>query len=816
VYRDDLFGPVFSRSAFVSEPVHNLVHREVLSRRGVTFTSDRSSDERNSEFLASSDNWFRPTMLRTGPDGALWVASMYRAVIEHPEWIPRDVQKRLDLRAGHDRGRIYRVYPTGSKPRAIPRLDRLDTAGLVAALDSPSGWQRDLAQMMLLWKKDKKALPALEKMMSSKRSLARLHALWTLDGLGALSANVLVKALSDDDAAVRRQAVRLCETRVARSKALQKGLPERVGDNDPAVRLQLACTLGEWTDAGAGRALGRLLVKDGDDRFMRAAAMSSLRRDNLDSVLEGVLEGKPPAGLVEALMRQAAAMGHDRATVTLLRTIGSIPERETPGWRLDVLAAFLDGLGERGSSLARLREKAGKDLGAAIDRTAGLFAFARKGAADAGLAETERVRCVRVLGRGPDRQKEDLKRLGTLLQPRVAARVQSAAVAVLGQLGAAETPALLLRGWKGHAPALRAQVLDVLLQRPAWVPALLAALEKKQVLAVDVAAAQRQRLLNQPNKRLRARAEKLLAGAVSADRQKVIDSYSAALKMAGDAARGKAVFAKSCSSCHRLEGVGNEVGPDLAALANKSAEYLLIAILDPNRAVEARYLAYRAELRDGRVFTGLLLAETGTSITLVSNDGKPQPILRKNIESLASTGQSFMPEGLEKEVSTTAMPDLLAYLREQKPAVKPKSFPGNRPALVKADRDGSLRLLATNAEIYGPRLILEETYRNLGFWASANDRAVWTVEVPKAGQYEVWLDHACDGTAAGNRFVIEADKVLLEGKVASTGNWDTYRTLKFGTVKLPAGRLRLTMRSRGAIRGALIDLRMIKLVPKRD
>jgi putative membrane-bound dehydrogenase-like protein len=814
VYRDDLFGPAFSRSTFVSEPVHNLVHREVLSRRGVTFTSERSADERTSEFLASTDNWFRPTTIQTGPDGALWVADMYRAVIEHPEWIPHDIQRRLDLRAGHDRGRIYRVYPVGTKPRTIPSLEGLDTRGLVAALDSPSGWQRDMAQMMLLWKNDRQAGPLLEKMLSSNRPLARLQTLCTLDGLGLLRPALLVKALADADPGVRREALRLCETRLADSKALQAGLLGRLRDEDVSVRLQLACTLGEWKDDRSGRALGQLLRGDGDDRFLRAAAMSSLTRENLDSVLEAVLAtGKPSAGLVEALMRQAAAMGHDRATVTLLKTVGTILEGETPGGRLDVLAAFLDGLTERGSSLTKLRYKAGPDLAGAIDATGKLFAFARKGAADSALAEEDRLRCIRILGRGTDRHKEDLQLLGTLLQPRMPGSVQLAAVAALGRLGGAEVPAMLLAGWKAHAPALRVQILDVLLQRPAWIPALLAALDKKQVLAVDIDAARRQRLLSQRDKGLRARAEKVLAGAVSADRQKVIDSYAEAGKLAGDASRGKAVFAKSCSACHRLEGVGNEVGPDLAALSNKSAEYLLIAILDPNRAVEARYLGYKAELRDGRIFTGLLSSETSTSITLVSNDGKPQVILRKNIDVLASTGLSFMPEGLEKEVSVQAMSDLLAYLRAQQPAVKPKTFPGNRPAVVKAEKDGTLRLLATNAEIYGPRLILEETYRNLGFWASPNDRAVWTVEVPRSGVYEVWLDHACDASAAGNRFVIEANKVLLDGKVASTGNWDTYRTTKYGTVKLPEGRLRLTMRSQGSVRGALIDLRMIKLVP---
>ena len=146
VYRDDLFGPAFANNTFVSEPVHNLIHREIMTPKGVTFTSHRAADEEQAEFLASSDNWFRPTMIQTGPDGALWVADMYRQVIEHPEWIPKDWQKRLDLRAGHDKGRIYRVYPVGRRPRPIPRLDGLDVAGLVAALDSPSGWQRDLAR----------------------------------------------------------------------------------------------------------------------------------------------------------------------------------------------------------------------------------------------------------------------------------------------------------------------------------------------------------------------------------------------------------------------------------------------------------------------------------------------------------------------------------------------------------------------------------------------------------------------------------------------------------------------------------------------
>src|SRR5207253_3628490 len=145
-YRDDLFGPDFATSYFVSEPVHNLVHREIFDPDGVSFHSHRAADELDSEFLASADNWSRPTMTKTGPDGALYVADMYRLVIEHPEWIPSEIQKQYDLRAGADKGRIYRVYPAKAKLRPIPNMAKMTDAELCAELESPNGWHRDTAQ----------------------------------------------------------------------------------------------------------------------------------------------------------------------------------------------------------------------------------------------------------------------------------------------------------------------------------------------------------------------------------------------------------------------------------------------------------------------------------------------------------------------------------------------------------------------------------------------------------------------------------------------------------------------------------------------
>ncbi|MCH7727864.1 MAG: dehydrogenase, partial [Planctomycetes bacterium] len=259
IYRDELISLPEGRrrmQSFVCEPVHNLVHREIVTPQGVTFTSRRLESEKESEFLASTDNWFRPVMIRTGPDGALWIADMYRYVIEHPKWIPKDWQRRLDIRAGDNMGRIYRVYPNDTKPRKTPKLNQLDTNELVKALDSPNGWQRDMAQQMLIWRGDRSAVARLEALAAgADRPTARLHALCTLDGLKAIRPQVLIRSLKDNHAGVRRHAIRLSESLVNDSGELGDAIVGRFDDTDALVQMQLAYSLGSWKDERAGRGL---------------------------------------------------------------------------------------------------------------------------------------------------------------------------------------------------------------------------------------------------------------------------------------------------------------------------------------------------------------------------------------------------------------------------------------------------------------------------------------------------------------------------------------------------------------------------------
>src|SRR5262249_22346019 len=174
----------------------------------------------------------------------------------------------------------------------------------VAALDSPSGWQRDTAHMVLLWRADRQAVAPLEKLArTAKRPLARLHALCVLDGLKALDPALVRRALADADPAVRQHAVRLCEGRFAGDRELGPALVGLVSDPDAGVRLQLACTLGEWADYRAGEAIARMLVREAEDVYLTAALFSSLNKKNLDPVLRTVLgEGKASPALLQRLL----------------------------------------------------------------------------------------------------------------------------------------------------------------------------------------------------------------------------------------------------------------------------------------------------------------------------------------------------------------------------------------------------------------------------------------------------------------------------------------------------------------------------------
>lgn len=813
IYRDELLGEEFAGNAFTCEPVCQVVHRLVLSPRGTTFRGRRASEEQQSEFLASSDNWFRPVQARTGPDGALYVVDMYRYVIEHPIWIPPDVVAALDVRAGDALGRIYRVYPKNRRPRPIVRLDKLDAAGLVAALDSPNGPQRDLAQRMLVDLGDRTVAPQLERLTrESRRAQARLQALCALDGLDALAPGTVERALSDEHAGVRRHAIRLAERFAETPGSPLAKLSAMTGDADDQVRLQLAYTLGEFPGEEAATALATLATARRDDAYLVAAAMSSLRRENVRPFARRVLAmsasrgQEPPSQLLSALLAMDFAASDSAFWVEMLHAAATDGERPPREWQFAVLTQLL--AARQRSAATKRQELAAEDE----RRIADLLAAARKLVAAEDAEARDRIAALRSLGIGDGpAAAADRALLADLLSPRASAEIQLAAVAQLASAAGDAAPKLLLDRWSSHSPAVRAAILDALLGRSIGQAALLDALERDAIAASDFDAARRQSLLEATEESVRSRAAKLLSQSTTVDRKQILERYASAVTASGAASRGQTVFAKTCATCHRLGNLGVAVGPDLAPLAGKPRQTLLAAILDPNQAVDPRYVSYQALTDGGLMIGGLLTNETATSVVLTAQDGKQHTLLRAEIDQFQSTGKSLMPEGLERDITPAQMADLLAFLASA--AAPPKAFAGNAPVTVRPDATGVLELSAENCEIRGPELAFESPFRNLGMWHTADDSATWTIELAAAGSYRAFLEYACDDGAAGNTLLIESADEPLRTRIAGTGAWSRYRLAKIGELSLSAGTSTILVRSDGPIRGALVDLRTLQLVP---
>ena len=474
-------------------------------------------------------------------------------------------------------------------------------------------------------------------------------------------------------------------------------------------------------------------------------------------------------------------------------------------WQLDAIRELIDAAHRKGRPLVKLLQ------GDSRRQTVALLAQANKLAVTDTADEAKRMAAIRLLGNVPSALQDDLGTLLGLLTPQTATNLQIAAVDTSIRAGDDAIVQQLVRRWQSFTPAIRSRLLDAFTATD-WVGPLLTAIEGGQIPSNQIDALRRQQLLSHANTDVQARAAKLFATSNDRNLEAIIDQYHEVLVGDPNLSAGKELFVKHCATCHRLADTGHAVGPDLSALTDKSSHSLVTAILDPNRAVEDKYRAYSVVTTDGRQLVGLLAQETGTALNLIAADARQHAILRSDIEELVATGKSLMPDGLHRDISPPQMADIVAYVRSVAPP--PKSFPGNVPQIAPVRDDGSIRLFAMHAKIYGPSLIFEPQYRNLGFWSSDADHAIWTLNVPRAGKYSVSLDYACDHSTAGNRFRISAAGKTVTGTVLGTGAWDDYSGRKVGILDLPAGNVEVVFRSDGPVNQFLIDLRTVILYPR--
>jgi putative membrane-bound dehydrogenase-like protein len=674
-YRDHvLFGPATTfggpEHVFTCEPVHNLVQHNVLTAAGSTFAAERAADEQNGEFLASEDQWFRPVFLASAPDGSLWVADMYRFMIEHPDWLPPEGKEdyRPYYRLGEDRGRIYRVYPKGQAPRAIPNLEKLDVHQLVKMLESPNGPQRDLVQAMLIWRDQRGSYPALETLaQESKEPMARMHALCTLDGVGALRPSLIEKSLSDPHAAVRRQAIRLAEKWAPKEPTLLAAALKLADDPEPKVRLQLAFSIGEWDGDAAGKALVKIASTAGDDTYLAAAVMSSAAR-HYKALGDAFVSGSGgPDSLHRDLLAMALARNDRELVGKLLSRSVTAHEGRYGGAQYIEFGQFLDLLSQQKTSLTKLAAGGKKDaLSDALEQVPAIFAAARTDLNSAKGLSSLLIPSISIIGRDPANEAADAQLLASHFQPTAPADFQSAVVRSLSRLNQPDIPKTLTSNWTKRPTDVKNAIVDAMLLREPWAFALAERIKAGDVAPIDIDAARRQRLLRHASKRVKDLAIAALGDFAEGGRAKVIEAYRPAMTMAGDVTRGQKVFANNCATCHKLAGVGNEIGPNLQSVAGWPADALVTAMLDPSRSAEPRYLAFNCTLDSGEVVYGIVLREAPAGVTMKTLDGQEKTIPRRQIKNLECTNRSLMPDGLEQAVDQQSMADVIAYLKAQK------------------------------------------------------------------------------------------------------------------------------------------------------
>lgn len=678
-YGGGAFPDEFNGNIFIMDVVLNLVHRRQLEPSGTTFIAKRA--DAKSEFLASTDRAFRPVNATVAPDGSLWIVDMHRDVIEHPEWIPDEIEQNLDLDAGKQQGRLLRIAPKSGLPRVAPEFSRDNPAGAVAALGHSNQWWRTTAQRLLVEWKATSQTPALREMLTNdENAYARLHALWTLSGLDALTDDDVLAALGDADAGVRENALRAAEVHMEESESLRAATRGLLADEAPRVRMQGVLTLGTTPLTDSDIKAMAALVNSGElDLGMRLALVSAVQQ-NPAPLLSRIADGND-GELIRLLAGQAARA---REAGSAMAALGSANDAN--------ISAALDGIAEE---LENTRQKPAIEPTAKTQLTAwtnsGDPALARAAwraqrALDIPLAEDQRTRLadaqrdamntelsvdtrlaqLRLLAFAPFDERDET--LYALLDPKQPPELQAEAIRQCADEGSEAVGRALIERWATLGPATRRTASNVLLYRRHNQPMLLDALENGTIALgeMNFHLERRRTLLWSRDEAIASRAEKLFSDAGVVTRQAALEEMRPALEMEGDQLWGVQTFQERCAQCHRMGEDGVDLGPNLTEVFRKSAETLLHDIVDPNAAVDEAYMSYTVETDDGELYTGIVLQESADFVELRDASGAELRFPRGEISDFRATGLSLMPEDLQLGLDPQAMADLLAYLQEPK------------------------------------------------------------------------------------------------------------------------------------------------------
>ncbi|MBM3847368.1 MAG: c-type cytochrome [Verrucomicrobia bacterium] len=683
-----------SGSVLVCDAVSHIVHRDVILEQGSGFVATRSPSEQQSEFIASRDTACRPVGLELGPDSALYLIDMQRDVIEHPDYIPEKVKERMNLRAGENRGRIYRIAPKGQSKQRVMLAGLSDTER-VSLLGHSNQWVRVTAQRLLVESgRTQIAAQLRERLRDQANPLGQLHALWTLQGLELLTWEDLDKLLGSNEPGLVENALVASETKeLWRSEAVSRAR-ELCASSHPRVRFQAVLTLGVLSDArdvDRLAALRNVWMRDWQYPLSRVAVIIGLP-DRANTLLADFLKAhRAPStnsALRDAMKDLGFSTGRQRTAESDRSLAEVLREASKPGFPAELARTVLESIhsglssqppqatAEEASILEAMEKSLSETSRPALWRLCNKLKLPTSSIQKATIAEAIRRAADRTLATSLRVEAMDVLRLGDgvstrpvlfgLMDSREPARLQSVAWEQLKSSSEEAVAQEILARWKGISPSLRPSIVNSLVYRKSWNGSLLQSLEEGRLTAgeLNLDLEQRRQLLRHAGETNKVRASKFFGDEEYSNRKTVVSDWLARLPSKGDGSKGRVVFEKLCASCHQSNGKGHAVGPDLTRQSHRSVEDLASNILDPNMALNPSFAAVTVEQKDGETVVGILESEDSEQVVLKQAQGIKVNVSRAEISGLTYTSRSLMPEGLESGLSPQELRDLIAYIQE--------------------------------------------------------------------------------------------------------------------------------------------------------
>ncbi|MES2796237.1 MAG: PVC-type heme-binding CxxCH protein [Bacteroidota bacterium] len=681
-YDGGAFGKEFNNISFIAEPVHNLVHADIITENGATFTGKRLLEKK--EFLASKDPWFRPVNFYVGPDGALYIIDYYRQIVEHPEWMSDEINQSGALYNGTTKGRIYRVsLKNSSKMNWLGNLDLSSKSSkdLVELLKNNNGWYRKNAQRLLFQRNDQSVATNLENIISGEKPESKIPALWLLFDWNKLQPKHLIMVLDDQNAGVKENALQLADRLIDKPEfksnvEFNNALIKLANDPEPRVRFQWLCSSAFFNFKELRKLRFEVLNAGIEDHWTSVAAIAASKGEEQFLFESAVLNyrNEESKGKASLFMNLSAALAKSKNRTFFDQTLATAEWWNAPV--LNGLSSFWKYSGatfeiteaDKTKLLNTFSKTSNSKLRKSISGLISIVGLP-KNQIEIGVIKTkfgsskdisfqEDAIALLALSKSPDIESK----LINLITGQTTEGLQMAAVEALPENLATKDYNQINKIYKKLKTPVKKEWIKYLITKEIRIPILLSEIEKGNIPQSDLLWVQMVELMNYEETKIRAHARRILS--LNEDRKAVVQNYLAASDRIGNIANGKKIFIENCSVCHQIKGLeGTDFGPDLSTLKSRNAHSIITEIINPNNSIADKYGMWNISLKNGKNIAGIITSEDSNTIFLKVLGGATQSINKADIKSRIVSKTSAMPNGLENTIKIQDMADLVAFIK---------------------------------------------------------------------------------------------------------------------------------------------------------